>query len=135
MVLINRRIDAISNRCVSLDNYRGAYLATEHLIKNGHTQIGYICSDHNIEDCHSRRQGYIDAMKAYKLDVTDNNIAYGKPDEEGGEHAMIYLLGRGLNLTAVACYSDSMAAGVIASLDDNGIHVPLTFQSSGLMTA
>ncbi|WP_434362744.1 substrate-binding domain-containing protein [Parasalinivibrio latis] len=124
MVLINRRIDAISSRCVSLDNYRGAYLATEHLIKNGHTKIGYICSDHDIEDSRSRCQGYRDAMKANNLEVTDNFIAYGKPDEEGGEHAMIHLLGRGHSLTAVACYSDSMAAGVIAALDDNGIHVP-----------
>ncbi len=37
---------------------------------------------------------------------------------------MTELLGRGKSLTAVACYNDSMAAGALAVLSDNGIRVP-----------
>ncbi len=37
---------------------------------------------------------------------------------------MTELLGRGRNFTAVACYNDSMAAGAMGVLNDNGIEVP-----------
>lgn len=50
MVLINRKVPDIASRCIALDNRKGSYIATEYLIRNGHTDIGYICSSHNIED-------------------------------------------------------------------------------------
>ena len=37
---------------------------------------------------------------------------------------MTELLGRGRNFTAVACYNDSMAAGAMGVLNDNGVDVP-----------
>ena len=37
---------------------------------------------------------------------------------------MTELLGRGRNFTAVVCYNDSMAAGALSVLSDNGIEVP-----------
>ncbi|AMX09039.1 transcriptional regulator [Enterobacter asburiae] len=43
---------------------------------------------------------------------------------QGGEAAMVELLGRNLQLTAVFAYNDSMAAGALAALKDNGIAVP-----------
>ena len=37
---------------------------------------------------------------------------------------MTELLGRGRHFSAVACYNDSMAAGAMGVLNDNGIDVP-----------
>ena len=50
MVIINRVIDGYEHRCVSLDNKKGTFLATETLIKLGHKNIGYIGSNHKILD-------------------------------------------------------------------------------------
>ena len=44
---------------------------------------------------------------------------------------MTELLGRGRNFTAVACYNDSMAAGALAVLKENGISVPEQFSLVG----
>ncbi|WP_139781733.1 LacI family DNA-binding transcriptional regulator, partial [Salmonella enterica] len=44
MVLINRILPGLEHRCVALDDRYGAWLATRHLIQQGHTRIGYICS-------------------------------------------------------------------------------------------
>ncbi|MFQ8719145.1 MAG: substrate-binding domain-containing protein, partial [Enterobacter hormaechei] len=41
-----------------------------------------------------------------------------------GEAAMVELLGRNRQLTAVFAYNDSMAAGALTALKDNGIAVP-----------
>ena len=124
MVLINRIIPGYEKRCVALDDRYGAWLATRHLIQQGHTRIGYLCSNHPISDAEDRLQGYYDALRENNLPCNDRLVAYGEPDESGGEQAMTELLGRGRNFTAVASYNDSMAAGAMGVLNDNGIEVP-----------
>ncbi|GLR08325.1 HTH-type transcriptional regulator GalR [Mixta theicola] len=124
MVLLNRSLPAYQQRCIALDDRYGAWLATRHLIQQGHDQIAYICSTHTISDAEERLQGYYDALKEHSLPCNDRLVAFGEPDEVGGEQAMTELLGRGRNFTAVACYNDSMAAGALAVLSDNGIRVP-----------
>lgn len=44
---------------------------------------------------------------------------------------MVELLGRNLNLSAVFAYNDSMAAGALAVLKENGISVPEDFSLIG----
>lgn len=124
MVIINRYISELAERCVALDNQKGSYLATEHLIKQGHKLIGYICSNHKIEDTELRKQGYLDALKDYGLSHNENYIEYGSPDEQGGENAMTNLLSKNLPMTAIATYNDYMAAGAISVLNENGINAP-----------
>ncbi|MCU6668558.1 HTH-type transcriptional regulator GalR [Enterobacteriaceae bacterium H4N4] len=124
MVIINRIIPGYEQRCVALDDRYGAWLATRHLIQQGHSRIGYLCSNHSISDADDRLQGYYDALRENGLPCNDRLVTYGEPDESGGEQAMTELLGRGRNFTAVACYNDSMAAGAMGVLNDNGIDIP-----------
>lgn len=124
MVLINRTVPGMESRCIALDNYKGSYLATEHLIKNGHQHIGYICSSHNIADAHDRLRGYKDALTKHGIEVRDEYIELEEPDEKGGEQAMVNLLAKNIPLTAVATYNDYMAAGCMALLQENEIHIP-----------
>ncbi|MEN1758815.1 substrate-binding domain-containing protein, partial [Pseudomonas aeruginosa] len=75
-------------------------------------------------DAEDRLQGYYDALAESGIPANDRLVTFGEPDESGGEQAMTELLGRGRNFTAVACYNDSMAAGAMGVLNDNGIDVP-----------
>ncbi|MBJ3813840.1 HTH-type transcriptional regulator GalR [Shimwellia pseudoproteus] len=124
MVLINRIVPGYEQRCVALDDRYGAWLATRHLIQQGHSQIGFVCSNHPISDAEDRLQGYYDALEEHGLPHNERLVTFGEPDETGGEQAMTELLGRGAPITAVACYNDSMAAGAMGVLSDNGIDVP-----------
>lgn len=124
MVLINRVLPGYERRCIALDDRYGAWLATRHLIQQGHKSIAFICSTHPISDSTDRLQGYYDALKEHGLPCNDRLVAFGEPDEIGGETAMTELLGQGKTFSAVACYNDSMAAGALAVLSDNGVQVP-----------
>ncbi|EGQ8551033.1 substrate-binding domain-containing protein [Vibrio parahaemolyticus] len=124
MVLINRIVPEIASRCIALDNRKGSYIATEHLIRNGHRHIGYICSSHDIEDARDRREGYLDALRDNGLEIREEYIEYGEPDETGGEQAMVNLVAKNLPITAVATYNDYMAAGCMTLLQENGIRIP-----------
>ncbi|KQN64675.1 MULTISPECIES: HTH-type transcriptional regulator GalR [unclassified Erwinia] len=124
MVLLNRIVPGFEPRCIALDDRYGSWLATRHLIQQGHENIAFICSTHSISDATDRLQGYYDALKEHGIAVNDRLVAWGEPDEVGGELAMTELLGQGKNFTAVTCYNDSMAAGALAVLSDNGVQVP-----------
>lgn len=124
MVLINRSLKDFEKRCISLDDRYGSYLAVKHLIQHGHTKIGYLCSNHEISDSSDRLQGYKDALIEYNLEINSNYIAFSSPNEQGGEQAMMSLLERNREITAIACYNDSMAAGAMSVLYDNDIKIP-----------
>ncbi|MBT0728334.1 HTH-type transcriptional regulator GalR [Rosenbergiella australiborealis] len=124
MVLNNRLLSGFESRCIALDNRYGSWLATRHLIAQGHQHIAYVCSSHSISDAKERLGGYQDALRDHGLMPHDECIAYGEPDENGGEQATISLLAQGKHFTAIACYNDSMAAGVLAALTDNNLKVP-----------
>ncbi|WP_411834453.1 substrate-binding domain-containing protein [Pasteurella multocida] len=124
MVIINRVVQGYEHRCVSLDNEKVTFIATETLIKLGHKKIGYIGSNHYIMDEIERHRGYLAALKQYHIPVIEHAITHSSPDFEGGEEAMINLLSYNSDLTAVVAYNDSMAAGAISVLNENNIRVP-----------
>lgn len=134
MVLINRVIDGYEHRCVCLNNVVGAEMATKLLISQGHRRIGYIGSNHPIADEAQRCEGYVHALTQIHQHGSrppDSWRAAGSPDLQGGEAAMVELLGRNLHLSAVFAYNDSMAAGALAVLKENGIRVPQDFSLVG----
>ncbi|PJG84502.1 substrate-binding domain-containing protein [Conservatibacter flavescens] len=131
MVVINRVIPGYENRCVSLDNQKGTFLATQTLVHLGHKRIGYIGSNHQITDEIERQSGYLAALKHYNLPALEHAIAHSSPDFEGGEEAMIKLLSFNSNLTALIAYNDSMAAGALSVLNENNIRVPSQFSVIG----
>ncbi|MBL4830086.1 MAG: substrate-binding domain-containing protein [Aliivibrio sp.] len=123
-ILINRLVPEIAERCIALDNFKGAYLATEFLIKNGHKQIACIGSNQEIEDSVQRKDGYLQALKDNGLTTSDNYIEFSEPTDIGGEKAMMNLLAKNLPVTATFAYNDFMAAGALSALEDNSIKVP-----------
>ena len=125
MVLINRVVPGYAHRCVCLDNLSGARMATRMLLNNGHQRIGYLSSSHGIEDDAMRKAGWMSALKEQDIIPPESWIGTGTPDMPGGEAAMVELLGRNLQLTAVFAYNDNMAAGALTALKDNGIAIPL----------
>ena len=101
MVLINRIVPGYAHRCVGLDNISGAMMATRMLISNGHQRIGYLASSHGIEDDMMRREGWQNALKEQGIAPLESWVGTGSPDMQGGEAAMVELLGRKLQLPAV----------------------------------
>ncbi len=131
MVLINRILPGYEHRCVGLDNVSGALMATRTLVKQGHRQVGYIGSNHPIDDERQRRQGYLQAMGEVGVVPPQSWQAFSTPDLRGGEEAMVELLGRNQHLSALFIYNDAMAVGALATLKENGITVPTQFSVVG----
>lgn len=124
LVLINRYIPEIAARCITFDNQKGAYLATQFLISNNHKHIAYINSDSNIEDANDRKAGYRQALKEHQLPYSALYTVTETPNDKGGKAGMFKLLQQNQDITAVLAYNDYMAAGALSALQEKKIAVP-----------
>ncbi|MFT6984329.1 MAG: LacI family transcriptional regulator [Psychromonas sp.] len=123
-VLINHYIPEIADKCTCLDDELGGYLATKHLLDNGHTHIGCITGPLGFKVSRDRLQGYRNALSEYGIQYDPNLIVEGRFDlEEGNVIAPQKLLDRNTALTAIFCLNDHIALGVYEELKKRKISV------------
>ncbi|WP_291909536.1 LacI family DNA-binding transcriptional regulator [Chitinophaga sp. CB10] len=64
IVLMDRYFPQMPSHYVVVDNYKGAYVATEHLTKQGYSKIAIVTTTSDQVQMKDRLQGYNDALKA-----------------------------------------------------------------------
>ncbi|MGW0521960.1 LacI family DNA-binding transcriptional regulator [Crossiella sp. NPDC003009] len=106
---------------ITLDNQRGARLATEHLISLGHKEIAHITGESGQPDTEERLHGYRDTMTAAGL--TPRTIPGGY-HEDDGRRATHRLLDNGIRCTALVAANDQVAMGARLALSERGLRVP-----------
>ena len=110
-------------RCssISINNEVAAYKATEHLIRNGHQNIGLILGEKlDFGVSKARYEGYKKALKDYNIREKDDYIAYGEYEYEAAYKIGKKMLENHSELTAFFAISDIMAVGVAKASVDLG---------------
>ncbi|SHM12339.1 transcriptional regulator, LacI family [Chitinophaga jiangningensis] len=64
IVLMDRYFPQMPSHYVVVDNYKGAYTATEHLVNQGYSKIAIVTTTSDQVQMKDRLQGYNDALKA-----------------------------------------------------------------------
>ncbi|MBI5671368.1 MAG: LacI family DNA-binding transcriptional regulator [Chloroflexi bacterium] len=110
---------------VAVNNFRGAYLATQHAIELGHRQIAHLCGALTLEVARQRADGYRQALADYGLHepqlVTPLNDRW---DYHSGYYATRKLLEGSPRPTAIFAAGDQMAIGAYRALAEAGLRVP-----------
>lgn len=111
---------------VGTDNVKGAFLATEHLIRMGHTNLGIIKGPPNTSTGLERLEGAMRALKDYGLVISDDLIQPGDYLRQSGYEAVCNLLDLTSEKrpTAIFAVNDDMAIGAYDALIDKGLSVP-----------
>ncbi|SFU27546.1 transcriptional regulator, LacI family [Pustulibacterium marinum] len=112
---------------VTIDDFRGGYEATEHLIKSGYSKIAHVTVDLSLSIYERRFEGYREALKDYDLPYNENYVVKAKSDIDSGEEAIKQLLKLKEAPDAVFSSSDFAALGAIRQLQSLGISVPQDF--------
>ena len=106
-------------------DYEGAIIATRHLINLGHRKIGIIIESDKWGAGPGRLSGYLTAHREAALTVDDDLILKGYPGfPESGQSAVRQWMNNGVELTAVLCFNDLVAYGLIHELNSLGVGVP-----------
>ena len=123
-VLINKFIPEISQRCVWFDNVAGGKIMADYIASLGHENIVVISTKERIYDATHRLNGIRQSLSEHKISLPEQHIAHGSPDYAGGRAAIENLIQQGSQFSAVLCYNDAMATGVISALTDLGKRIP-----------
>ena len=124
MIIVNRYIEDIGEKCISLDNVLGGYLATHHLIQLGHKDIAYAAGALFKADGINRLTGHKKALQENGLSFQDSMMAEGNFQAFSGEECVDELMARKVHFTAIACANDEMASGAVNALRKHGKRVP-----------
>jgi len=123
IVLINNQHLGAYIHSVGVDDTRGAELATQYLISLGHKIIGHIRGPIEHLASQNRVAGYRRGLAKAGIAYNPGLIIAGDGSAEGGASATQFL-SRHLRPTAIFCYNDMTAIGVLAALKKNGVRVP-----------
>ncbi|NLF13129.1 MAG: LacI family transcriptional regulator [Anaerolineaceae bacterium] len=109
---------------VSIDNLSGAREAMEHLLELGHRRIAYVSNPVSYNANLERLAGYRAVLAEAGLAPDDSLIVDGDGGVSRGAEAMQRLLALPEPPTAVFCFNDMTAVGVMYSLALAGLQVP-----------
>ncbi len=122
VVLVNNREHQGANvHTVYSDTAAGARLATDHLLELGHRRIAYVGGPPGYS-AGERRAGFLRALRAAEIQVDHRLLLPGMGEPDDGRRALSWVLD--LGATAVVCYNDLTALGMLAAAAETGVAVP-----------
>lgn len=120
-------VRGIQANVVSIDNRKAMREAMRYLISNGHSRIvhfaGPAYASHTYERIQGFKRSFMETMLVFREDMV---MPTGAHLEDGYKTALKYFgnLDRNEFPTAVVCFNDLVALGVLSALHEMGIDVP-----------
>ena len=124
VVLVNRRLADRTVRSVVVDDERGGYLATRHLLDIGCRAVGLLAGPHPSRSGRLRAQGYRAALAEFQVKTREGWTRSCRPDVEGGLNAARDLLAQRPELDGLICFNDLVAVGALQACAERGLAVP-----------
>ena len=126
LVTVDNQSELQPVNSVVVDNYRGAYAATRHLLELGHRRVAIIQGPRKYKSLTERYHGYLNAMidAGFCLDreLIQRPLSSGFPNK--GYREMKALLSLEAPPTAVFAVSDRTALGAMVAIKEAGLGVP-----------
>lgn len=122
-IILNRYVPELAKLCICIDNELGGYLATRHLIEQGHKKIACITGQLSKIDARDRLQGYRNALSDHGIKYDASLIEEARFDHEGNHEKVRRLLDRHNEVTAIFCQNDNIALSVYDVCSDRGLRV------------
>ena len=125
----SKHIDGVSS--VTINDFKGGYIATKQLINQGCKYIAHLSGDQSLEIFKNRFLGYKQALLDNGIAFNEEYIIQSKSSVEAGKNAINVLLELETPPDAIFSSSDFAALGAIQELRDRNIHIPQEFCVAG----
>lgn len=121
-VLIDQQI--ADTHCITLNDFKGGQLATEHLLSLGHTRIAIIRGKDRHGLSQRRYEAYHTSLRAAGLSVDEALVEEASSSHQSGLEAMGRLLALEHAPTAVFTHNDVIALGAMRAIYRAGLSIP-----------
>ena len=124
LIFFDRVIDHPDCTNVLIDNRKGAYEATTHLIAQGCKRIMHITATPKRNVYIDRLAGYKQALAEHQLPFNDNYVLINNLSQEAGMEAAATILKMDALPDAIFAANDNCAVGCMLALKKAGIRIP-----------
>lgn len=126
IVLVDYELPRKRVSTVLIDNRKGAFLATQHLIDVGHRSIGFIGGDLDHPSIRERFSSFKNTVEEKGLPLDEKFLVTDEKDTGvyNGYSAAERLLGATRRPSAIFAANDAMAIGCIESAKQRGMKIP-----------
>lgn len=123
IVFYDRICTEINTERVVVDDYAGSFSAVEYMIQTGCKRILFYSGPPHLEISKNRRNGYVDAMKKYKIPVDEQMIKFCDTREQAIAITPD-ILDTPNKPDGFFAINDETASGILYSCKQAGLHVP-----------
>lgn len=123
IVFFDRVSESIAASKVMQNDFEGAFMAVEHLIKNGYRKIAHIGGPQGLSFSINRLNGYISAIKKYNLPVFPEWVIQSEFTQESGATDTRQLWESKNKPDAIFAVNDRKAIGAMLELKKRNIKV------------
>ncbi len=125
LILLDYFDDSMNFNSVGINNFDSAYMATQYLLDNGHSKIGYLRGSYRIKSFKERFQGYRAALKQSNAEYNEKYLFTLSTTLNGAYHDMLKYLEESRELpTAFFADNDMIALGAMKALQEKNIRIP-----------
>jgi len=127
IVFVDRIVDAIDTHKVIADNFKGAYDATTHLIKNGYRRIAHLANSEYLSITKERVAGYVKALEDAGMPLNNAYLQYclhGGMLYDEVDHAMTSFMELKQPPDAVFASADKLTTSCMRYCRAKGIAIP-----------
>uniref|UniRef100_UPI004047E7A2 LacI family DNA-binding transcriptional regulator n=1 Tax=Mariniflexile sp. TaxID=1979402 RepID=UPI004047E7A2 len=117
-----KEIEGVSS--VTIDDFKGGYEATQHLIDQGCKRIAHLSNNREIQIFKNRYLGYKQAIIDNGLEFDENFVIETSSKVTEGRNATKLLLDMQTPPDAIFSSSDFVALGAIQEIKSRGIKIP-----------
>ena len=121
VILAVRELAGANCDFVGIDYQAGSQMAVEHLIKQGHKRIAFLGGYRKSSTWIKRMEGYSLALRQAGIELDESLLIDSLPTREGGVDAVRQLLSQPNHPTAIFCFSDLVAFGVVQGVREAGL--------------
>ena len=128
IIMVDHYFDDLEIDCVLTDNHCGGYIATEYLLKHGHTNVGFFGDIKASISFYDRYMGYLKALNNYNIEKEQDSVKFiyysGFCAYEETIEALKRLIEQDKLPTAFVCCNDAGAIILYKILKQLSISIP-----------
>ncbi|MCR8666829.1 LacI family transcriptional regulator [Aestuariibaculum sp. M13] len=124
LIFFDRKKDIKGVSSVTIDDFKGAYLATQHLIDQGCKRIAHLSNDRSLEIFQNRFLGYKQAILDAGLEFDDRLVVETTSKVEAGRKSTEILLRLNNPPDGIFASCDFSALGAIKEIKAQGFSIP-----------
>ncbi len=110
---------------VGVDNFKGGFRATEHLVSRGHRRIGMLAGKFSFSDrSYHRWYGYRNCLKKYGISYDPQLVVQSDYSLASGRNGAVRLMNLNNPPTAIFCANDYIALGAMEGARQMGLSLP-----------